>query len=231
MNPHCLFCGGRLATDSRVCGRCGVVSATVTEKRVGARCPRCRDVRLRQFALGTVALQGCARCQGSFLPATEWDGLLDSFEHELLPEDFVITDAPPRDLDASGGSPYREASRIPVRAEAERVPSPSSLEAPVRCPTCEAEMERFEFNGVSGIIVDVCRLHGIWLDGGELVLVVENSRRSPAVTGPRIDQQSREDALRQDIFDNLPPGPSFASLLARQLAAVTRWVVSAVRGG
>ena len=33
-------------------------------------------------------------------------------------------------------------------------------------------MNRVNFGKVSGVIVDVCKLHGTWFDGGELTLVV-----------------------------------------------------------
>ena len=76
-------------------------------------------------------------------------------------------------------------------------------------------------------MVDVCRLHGIWLDGGELFLVVANSRRNPVT---RIDQETREDALRREMIDSMPPEPSLASLLQRRLVKITRRVVSMIRG-
>jgi Zn-finger nucleic acid-binding protein len=205
MSAHCLFCGGRLDDVTRICGGCRVTSATVAEKRVGARCPRCRDVRLRQVALGTVALQRCGKCQGSFLPASEWDQLLDSFQEEPLPDEVE--------------SPYRGRSR--GASNVEEAASTPNLDPLVACPTCEAEMNRFEFNGVSSIMVDVCRLHGIWLDGGEVGLVVENARTSPHAT-TRIDQEKLENELRQEMVDSIPPEPSVGSLLARRFAAIAR---------
>ena len=43
----------------------------------------------------------------------------------------------------------------------------------VRCPTCSEMMNRRQFADGSGIVLDVCRLHGTWLDAGELRAVVE----------------------------------------------------------
>lgn len=37
-----------------------------------------------------------------------------------------------------------------------------------RCPICENMMQRINYRAVSGVIVDRCLRHGIWLDGGEL---------------------------------------------------------------
>ncbi|WP_437274524.1 zf-TFIIB domain-containing protein [Sorangium sp. So ce375] len=38
----------------------------------------------------------------------------------------------------------------------------------VRCPACGQVMNRKNFAGKSGIIVDICREHGTWFDRGEL---------------------------------------------------------------
>jgi Zn-finger nucleic acid-binding protein len=35
------------------------------------------------------------------------------------------------------------------------------------CPVCRAEMDLTEYAG-SGVAIDECRIHGIWLDAGEL---------------------------------------------------------------
>jgi Zn-finger nucleic acid-binding protein len=40
------------------------------------------------------------------------------------------------------------------------------------CPLCHNPMNRVNFGRVSGVIVDVCRDHGTWFDGGELTRVV-----------------------------------------------------------
>ena len=224
MSEHCLFCGSCLSANLDACGHCGAIRETRNEKRVGAPCPRCHDVRLIQFALGEVALQACGRCQGSFLAATEWDNLLDSFEKRPLPEDLVISEAPARPAESFGASPYREAT--PGPAEAERARSEPNLDEPVSCPTCEAVMERLEFSGVSNIIVDVCKSHGIWLDGGELSLVVENARKNPAVPSMPVDEEARDYALRRSLVDVSPREPSLATVMARRLIAVTKRVVA-----
>jgi len=111
-------------------------------------------------------MQACSRCKGSFLPASEWDTLLDTFTSEPLPSDIVIPDEESQQQERV--SPYRAAAII-------RAPSSSDLdlEERVSCPTCAHEMERLEFAGITGVIVDVCRSHGIWFDRGELARVVD----------------------------------------------------------
>jgi Zn-finger nucleic acid-binding protein len=38
----------------------------------------------------------------------------------------------------------------------------------VKCPDCEHLLNREQLGARSGIVIDKCRSHGIWLDGGEL---------------------------------------------------------------
>jgi len=40
------------------------------------------------------------------------------------------------------------------------------------CPLCHASMNRVNFGRVSGVVIDVCKLHGTWFDAGELTRVI-----------------------------------------------------------
>jgi len=42
----------------------------------------------------------------------------------------------------------------------------------VPCPLCHASMNRVNFGRVSGVIVDLCKMHGTWFDAGELTRVI-----------------------------------------------------------
>jgi Zn-finger nucleic acid-binding protein len=42
----------------------------------------------------------------------------------------------------------------------------------VPCPACAKLMNRTNFSHISGVIIDVCRNHGIWLDRGELEHII-----------------------------------------------------------
>ena len=41
------------------------------------------------------------------------------------------------------------------------------------CPTCAKLMNRSNYGGGSGIVLDACRDHGLWFDKGELAAIVE----------------------------------------------------------
>jgi Zn-finger nucleic acid-binding protein len=43
----------------------------------------------------------------------------------------------------------------------------------VKCPECQRHMNRVNFGKRSGVVVDQCIIHGIWLDNGELTHLLE----------------------------------------------------------
>lgn len=61
-----------------------------------------------------------------------------------------------------------------------------NLDSSVSCPRCARTMRRFEYGGDSRVILDACPEHGVWLDDGELGLLLEYV------------------AVREGDFDNLP---------------------------
>src|SRR5262249_35738226 len=79
---------------------------------------------------------------------------------------------------------------------------PPLAAAPVRyvpCPTCGQLMNRKNFAGISGVIVDVCTNHGIWFDRGELprVLAFAESGGLARARKRQIDdlERARKDAV------------------------------------
>jgi len=165
VSEHCFFCGHVIGEDG--CGSCGTVRRARSERRIHAPCPRCgREARLVPFGIGEAALQACSRCKGMFVSAPDWDTLLDVFTTEPLP-DVVVPDAE----GASVHGPYRS----PPSSGAPQL----ALSLPVRCPTCDDEMERLVFAGISRVVIDVCPEHGVWLDAGELEGIMESFHPRP----------------------------------------------------
>lgn len=86
--------------------------------------------------------------------------------------------------------PLPEAKRAPVMA-LEQVRYLS-------CPLCRSSMNRVNFGKVSGVIVDVCRVHGTWFDGGELTRVVSFASAGGLVkTREREEQTAKQESVRQ----------------------------------
>lgn len=86
---------------------------------------------------GSVEVDLCARCGGVWLDDGELESLLASDENAQAP------------------SPH---------------PSNPAMTGPIvyrRCPRCEGWLARNNFRHVSGVIIDTCPDHGVWLDKGE----------------------------------------------------------------
>jgi Zn-finger nucleic acid-binding protein len=43
----------------------------------------------------------------------------------------------------------------------------------IQCPVCSKIMNRQAFGRISGVVVDVCKVHGVWFDAGELAAVIQ----------------------------------------------------------
>ncbi len=74
------------------------------------------------------------------------------------------------------------------------------LEQPVvyvKCPACGELMNRVNFGGTSGIIVDVCSRHGLWFDPGELPQVLKFVEEGGLALARRLQRER-----------DLPPRPS-----------------------
>ena len=132
---------------SRFCARCGAeASREVLEEEKALRCPRCRE-DMQALRLGATSVHECAACGGLWLHPESLQKLSDG----------------------------REERAGIVSALAERVPTaaaPPDIVRYVPCPVCGRLMNRKNFAQSSGVVLDVCAKHGVWLDRGELERVL-----------------------------------------------------------
>jgi Zn-finger nucleic acid-binding protein len=95
------------------------------------------------------------------------------------------------------------------------------------CPVCGELMNRFNFANCSGVILDVCKPHGVWFDADELRRIVEFIRGGGLDVARGLELQSLElerrrleqavDEARAPVTGFQPPAPhitSAAGLLA-----------------
>jgi Zn-finger nucleic acid-binding protein len=110
-------------------------------------CPACPGT-LREREVGPRRLTECGRCGGFWLPAALLDALC------------------------------AEAERAGIADLAPEIPKPEREEE-IRyrpCGACGVLMMRGNFGGSSGVVVDLCRSHGVWLDAHELERVLAWAR-------------------------------------------------------
>jgi Zn-finger nucleic acid-binding protein len=135
----------------RHCPACGALLQREKEPDAVTEltCPRCSGA-LEPLRIGATPVLECARCDGLWLDNPTFRGLRDALDRQAA---VLASGVAPR-YRLGGG-----ASVLPVRY--------------LRCPVCDALMDRVNFAHRSGVLIDVCREHGTWFDEGELHRVVE----------------------------------------------------------
>jgi Zn-finger nucleic acid-binding protein len=145
----CPECYARNPDACRFCTACGIAfrPEPVPGDEIELPCPCCGCLMPVRRA-GGVALNECPRCNGLWVPDDRFDELVERAIEARRARDPQAAPAPrPR---VTGANPATQ--RVVYR----------------RCPVCEAQMQRRNFQRRSGVILDVCRAHGTWLDADEL---------------------------------------------------------------
>lgn len=158
-SARCDYCGAALATvtcpscfapmfaGSRFCARCGAeATREVVDGAASLKCPRCSEL-LQALRLGATSVQECAACGGLWMDPATLQKLSDAREEHA-------------------GVVSALAARVPVNAVA------SDTVRYIPCPRCAKLMNRVNFARSSGVVMDVCKNDGVWLDRGELQRVV-----------------------------------------------------------
>ncbi|MBS2013496.1 MAG: zf-TFIIB domain-containing protein [Deltaproteobacteria bacterium] len=156
---RCQQCYSLQAPGAFACSRCArPLELEPLLDATDAPCPRCRAADAsgsgagRGSALEAVAghdsrLHECPRCGGMFVPVAALAEILQRAE--------------------LGG-----ALRGPEAAGAGRASRVLEEVRYLSCPLCHVSMNRVNFGRLSGVIVDVCKVHGTWFDAGELTRLI-----------------------------------------------------------
>jgi Zn-finger nucleic acid-binding protein len=180
-STQCGFCRARLATiacpscfglvfiGSKHCSHCGSrVQAPAPRPDRERQCPR-RCGTLTAVSLGGLDLDECPTCHGTWV--------------EVIAFEQLCADA------------ERQAS---VLAETSPASAPGLAEK-VRygpCPECTKIMNRVNFAKSSGIVLDICKAHGVWLDVEELRRIVEFLRGGGLARAREREKQALGEELR-----------------------------------
>jgi Zn-finger nucleic acid-binding protein len=76
----------------------------------------------------------------------------------------------------------------------------------IKCPVCDKFMNRLNFGSRSGVIVDKCKEHGIWLDGGELKQIMEWTKAG----GKLLDKEKKSEEKKIEDFREKQKARDFA---------------------
>lgn len=163
----CDYCGNRTDVDLK-----GIHYYTTHENDSPRICPRCA-IRLKSLDLklhNRFLIDRCEQCLGIFFDPGELEALLEA------------TVNPASEIDQTGLAAIneqREPNRYPI--------------AYIKCPVCSELMHRVNFGAKSGVIVDRCKEHGVWLDGGELRQLFEWMK-----LGGNLLEQERKELRRKE---------------------------------
>lgn len=174
LHTVCPGCLSRISDRARYCHACGL--AIVSQGPVGSLsdklCPVCgpgHELYARSLEEGVVTVLECDRCAGVWVGQRIF-GLLET----RAKQNVELWGEPP------SPNPGRTGSQ----------PGSSFYRA---CVECGKLMNRRNYGHRSGIIVDVCREHGLWFDLGELDDILAWVRRGGlAAAAERTREAARE---------------------------------------
>ncbi|HVF29651.1 MAG TPA: zf-TFIIB domain-containing protein [Pyrinomonadaceae bacterium] len=144
----CPSCLGLMFLGSKFCDHCGRKAKgveTFPDERVGD-CPRCKRP-LESLRIETTAVRECTGCGGFWTTAATFESLCADKEQQSAVLGFINTQS----FEARG------------QAAVSYVP----------CPDCKQLMNRSNFARSSGVIIDLCKQHGVWFDADELPKIID----------------------------------------------------------
>lgn len=177
----CHACSAPLRLNTPTCRYCGVrndLAAVLSQPsqagggEVG-QCPDCCEELTAVSYTSEAAwpMQRCESCYGLFLPANTLQEVLNGSSATDKTELGLI--------DQVNRERYQSAQTVRYRP----------------CPICEKFMRRTAYGRRSGVIVDICAQHGVWLDNGELMHLLEWAMAG-GVELPKIVSASADDDPR-----------------------------------
>ena len=144
----CPSCFGLMFIGSKFCDHCGAIATPVEVSLDGneGECPRCRK-KLETMKVAATTIRGCEACDGLWMDVATFEHVCADREEQSAVLGF-LEKRTIRDLT------YTKVNYVP-------------------CPDCGQLMNRNNFARASGVIVDVCKPHGVWFDADELPKIIE----------------------------------------------------------
>jgi Zn-finger nucleic acid-binding protein len=165
---QCDYCGSRNDIDLK-----GVHYYTTHEAESERICPRC-GIRLETIDLkieGRFLIERCEQCLGLFFDPGELEAVLQATVSNVFNVNRGQLDNINATMRANEyGTTY------------------------IKCPVCTKLMNHVNFGAKSGVIVDRCKEHGVWLDGGELRHLFEWMKMG----GQILDQEKQEQRKKEE---------------------------------
>lgn len=185
LHSVCPKCLARVNDRARFCHHCGTPlrPELVAGDGTPLACPVCGEPhRLTSRRIGEVTVLECDHCVGLWLGTETFNQLIERASDETVELDRLFTSAQarPADLDLP-----EEKGRGQWRYR--------------NCVVCGAMMHRRNYGRRSGVIIDICKDHGIWFDADELprILAWIRSGGQAKAEEERAAQQAREERFKR----------------------------------
>jgi len=158
---NCSSCSAPLPSNINRCRYCNVRNDidlhskhnfSVQTKHSDRVCPHC-TAALQTIKLdinGPFLIERCKSCFGLFFDLGEIETLLESSVSNVSNINLDLI----KNINKDRFSSHKKVKYI-------------------KCPVCSEYMRRINFGHRSGVIVDQCRDHGIWVDSGEITHLME----------------------------------------------------------
>ena len=144
----CASCLGLMFLGSKHCGHCGREVRKVEvfpDEKVGD-CPRCKRP-LESLRIQATQVRECMGCGGIWTSAQTFESICADKEEQSAVLTFI-------DAQTFDSRPAAAINYIP-------------------CPDCKQLMNRSNFARSSGVIIDLCKQHGVWFDAEELPKILD----------------------------------------------------------
>ncbi len=183
LHTVCPSCAARISDQARFCHHCGAAIVPEEDSRElsDLTCPTCGDehqLNSRRLGHEKLSVLECSLCAGLWLGNDVFALLENRAKSEAV-------------LDLETAS-----SRVPNAGAAEPLQQKGPLYR--ACPVCGKLMNRRNYGRRSGVVIDVCREHGVWFDDSELARVLSwvrkggQERQREIENEERREQESRE---------------------------------------
>lgn len=184
---RCTSCSAPLPANTNYCNYCNTRSDVdlnaklpyKVEKLAAKRvCPNCdkalQTIRLKMA--DPLYIERCHTCFGLFFDKGEIELILQSSVSNVFGINL-------KHIDNINKDRYSQSQKIRY----------------LKCPDCRRHMNRVNFGQRSGVVIDQCIVHGIWLDSGELTHLLEWKKAG----GQLLHQQHTADLEKQQQEQNV----------------------------
>ncbi len=157
---QCKNCAAPLPADTNRCTYCNVRNDvdlhkskySIKTKHSDRICPHCETPLQTIKIAGTPSLyiEHCKSCFGIFFDPGEINIFLESSVSQVFDINLQLIKNINKDR-------YKKKQAVKY----------------IKCPICQVLMNRVNFAHRSGVVIDQCKKHGIWLDSGEITHLLE----------------------------------------------------------